>query len=195
MSCWGWVFGAVTFVLAPPAVHAGEWNGTDYAALFADKAQLVEKITSPDGSVAEILRLKGDIFVQRTADGNVTGIDRGTSGAVGCFLIAMRDVTRISDQCPKVLSEEEKRRLESLTRHSLLFFAQNAYPPTDYESASRWFANEIAARGKLPAEACEIAGRDSIESQFIHQLVSAEAEVSLAKMLEVPRLPVNNPCL
>ena len=195
MSCWGWVFTAIAFLLTQPAVQAGEWNGTDYAALFVDKAQLVEKITGPDGSVTEILRLKGDIFVQRTADGNVTGIDRGTNGAVGCFLIAMRDVTRISDQCPKVLSEEEKRRLESLTRQSLLFFAQNAYPPTDYESARRWFADEIAARGKLPAQACEIAGRDSIESQFIHQLVSAQAEASLGKMLEVPRLPVNNPCL
>lgn len=191
---------AVTAILAPLAALSQQADfAIDYEGLFELHA---DSITQSDWGGFQVLNMPGDVFVERRGlAGNYqySGTDRSDGGAVGCYAMFLIEYTKRDAICPNIMSDDQSAQLKDGLERVLRFYAENLYPPVRYEDLDAYVRLQVSAKwlGLLPISAtyCE---KNSFLTGFIdyHDGMSdGSFQRDLDKILEVPRLPVNNPCV
>lgn len=171
----------------------------DYEALF----QLhPDRIAETDRGDFQVLNMPGGIVVDRRGElGNYrySGTDTSDGGAVGCYAMYLIEHTKRDAFCPGIMSDDQSAQLEDGLERVLRFYAENQYPAVSYEALDSYVRLQLAAEwlNLLPNSAsfCE---QDPFLSGFIDYydgMSDGAFQRDLDKILEVPRLPVNNPCV
>lgn len=190
----GRALAACVAMLCAGVAQAEAGLGVDFEALFADHASQVERSEDADGTARELLRLPGPVLVTRDAAGGIVAIDRSEYGAVGCFALMLAEVAGLDSACPGLLPPEEKARLGRMTESTLGFVAENTYPRSDRVTVGGRFDAMVTTIARGDASFCA-AAKGEETARFLRNFLGARTEAGLAKMLSVPRLPVDKPCL
>ena len=179
------------------AAHAAgeERFGTDFDALFRDRADQIEKHTELDGSVSEVLKLEGGTVVIRQSNGQVT--TAATDGqAVGCYIHILLSAAALDSACPNLLTDGERQWLDVTRERTMRYYAANIYPPQPYEDIDRQFGEMAKSYPWPPKLSCETGsiGNENV-AQYIKVMIANGRREGLDKLLSSPRLPADNPCL
>lgn len=159
----------------------------DYESLFAAQGAAIEQLA--DGS--EVLSLPADVQVMRS-DRGITTLDLGPSGAVGCFVRILSQIAAYQAACDDPFDAGQMARLADYRDQVLTFYAANAQPAADLTEARARFDALIAASVPNTTQYC---GGDSDIRPFMDSVLSPDTADVVAAMIEVPRLPADNPCL
>jgi hypothetical protein len=182
-------------VLALPA--AGFEN--DYAALFAAHA---DKVLETQPGIRQ-LELPGPILVEerRRADGSVaySGTDLSGQTAAGCGMGLLIDLVVLTGSCPDMITAAERAVLEAALLDVAGFVGANAFPPVPQDDVRPRLVALIQARkSRLDIEGMACDPGDSGQqdaAEIARNLARPGGQASIARMISLPRLPVENDCL
>lgn len=182
MRLWWVIFGVIW-----PGMAVSDGFSIDFETALAAQAEQVE--TLDDGT--RLLRMETGIEI-RASDQGVVAIDRSGSGAVGCYLGMYAQIASTAQACDLGLDGEQLERLDRVLGRLAAYYAKNTVPVmTDSERDRALRA--MLKRFQPDEGACSEIDQDT--RLFMTQLVSPPVEETIEKSLEVPRLPVVNPCL
>ncbi|MCU9848593.1 hypothetical protein OEZ60_11280 [Defluviimonas sp. WL0024] len=190
-----WVHACFLIAFTGHGASAEPWIGTDYDALFAVNARLVETQTAGDGSAVEVLKLEGGTVVSRRANGQITTM--ATDGnAVGCFVTILRSISAMDTACPLLFTEDEKGRLGVMRARALRHYAENIYPPQPYDAVDMAFRASVASDPISRTSSCESGMEENADAiGFARSFIASGTDAWLDGILAVPRLPADTPCL
>ncbi|WP_102110369.1 hypothetical protein [Oceaniglobus roseus] len=192
---------AAALVAGVAQAEERESYAVDFAALFRDKAELVEDRTKPDGPGTRVLQL-GPVTVTELQNENATeylATDTSPEGAVGCLLRILAELRQV-EPCGEVMSPDQAEAIEGAFGRVLSFYVANTWPPVP-EAERAEAVNAILAdydRTRAPAEeVCPTldAATLSEASRMAGAISDGIKKGAVEQMLATPRLPVTNPCL
>lgn len=186
---------AALMLLLPCAVTGQQ---IDYGLLFDQHAAELRPGDQIDGRAVDLLSMPEGIELRRLtgANGEVsyTGIDSSGRGAVGCLYQLFFELDAMAKTCDWTPPKREARVLEERLRRIARFVMANSVPAMNPDRVTPYLAQELAHwQQGAGAQAC--AEPDHGLQGFAAALASEGFEAVLDTALEVPRLPVNNPCL
>lgn len=170
----------------------------DYGAVFAAHKDKVAQGTPG----TRILELPGPVILREIthADGRVEyrGMDQSGLGAMGCTYMILVDLVTIAGICEGAINAGEMGQLEAQLRHVAGFMGENTVPKVAKKDIHKVLVSNLRERIK------HFQGRDICPSEtggqygvisMMQGMLRPDVREEMRRALDVPRLPVMNPCL
>jgi hypothetical protein len=169
----------------------------DYGQLFLDKADRVTEHLGDDGVVTRELAIEPGINITQTTEpgtaAEYVAMDMSEGGAVGCLLMVQVELRALLAGCPDSFPSVDPAGLDTQIAAVSRFVAENAYPPMPLAEVQRFIDRRLDAGPGLECPAAADVEPDLREMMVA--MSGPEAELWVKESLEMPRLPVMNPCL
>ncbi|NOR61512.1 MAG: hypothetical protein GQ535_03335 [Rhodobacteraceae bacterium] len=190
----------ISAILSPFSAYSQQAEfAIDYEALFHLHP---DRIAETDRGNFQVLNMPGGIVVDRLGTlGNYrySGTDTSDSGAVRCMAMILIEYKKLDMICPHALFEVQCAELDVGLERVLRFYAENTYPQALYEALGAYVRAQIEANGiGMLGNKADYCDGNSVLSHFAghyNELSDDSFQRDLDKILEVPRLPVENDCL
>lgn len=177
---------ALAIVAAP--VAADPLGLIDYEAFFAADPDNIEEVSE----ILQILEVGPVTLLRdRTEDVPYTGVDESGQGAVGCFVGILVTIQSAVRACDVALPPEQLTIQSDYQTRALDFYAANV-PDTDRATVQERFDALVESQIEGTRPFC--ANVDLV-TDLADRIFTPDSAAEIDGMLQVPRLPVSNPCL
>ncbi len=168
----------------------------DYEALFELHA---DRVVDSDRGDFQELEMPGEVIIDRRGGaGNYSynSADLSEGGAVGCLMLIVSELEAYRRECPAIANEAQSARMENALERVVEFAAENTYPPAPLAEYRAAFETGIVSKqSRIDFSNTENCAENDQISSFIGHIYGDSSEALFDDALEVPRLPVLNPCL
>ena len=178
----------LVFVLAGGPLAADPLDLIDYRAFFAATPDAVQDASE----TLQILEVGAvTLLYDRTEADPYTGVDESGRGAVGCFVGILATIESAVRACEVALPPEQLVIQSDYQTRALDFYAANV-PDTDRATVQERFDALVESQIEGTRPFC--ANVDLV-TDLADRIFTPDSAAEIDGMLQVPRLPVSNPCL